>query len=265
MTRLGAVILRGFRLATTYKLNFLGRQLVWVCVVVWVHFMGKLFGHSPGVTELLGTDYFTYTLVGIIFQQFLMSFLMSFANNMREEMLMGTLEPLLATSSNHRTVLLGGSIYNFMEATWTATMMFGLGLLFGADFSRINLPGVVLFVVLGLAGLAAWGIVSASFVMAFKKADPVTWGMYSLSYLLSGVYFPITELPGWLQPACYLLPLTYAIHGVRGTLIDGQGLWEMRWHVLALVGYAAVLTPLALWCFRRAVARARRTGSLLHY
>lgn len=264
MIRIGALVLKGFRLATTYRLNFLGRQMVWFFVVVWVYFMGEVFGRGQETRNVLGTDFFTYTLVGICFQQFLLTGLMSFANNLREEMLMGTLEPLLATPAGDHTVLLSGSIWNFMEASWTALVMLGLGYAFGADFAP-NVPGVVLVIVLSLAALAAWGIVSASFVMVFKKADPIGWGMYAVSYLLCGVYFPVERLPVWLQPLCYLHPLTYSVWGVRDALIHGHSLWAMRLTLAALAGYAAVLIPLSLVCFRLGVRRARSTGSLVHY
>jgi ABC-2 type transport system permease protein len=265
MIGLRALVLKGFRLAISYRLNFLGRQMVWIFVALWAYFMGEVFAPKDAAGNVLGTDFFTYTLVGICFQQFLMTGLMIFANNLREEMLMGTLEPLLATPARPGVVLLGGSVYNFVEATWTATMLLAIGAILGADFARANIPVVVLAVVLALAGLAAWGIISASFVIVFKKADPIGWGMYALGHLVSGVFFPIETLPVWVRPLSYAFPLTYALKAVRGALVHGESLWQLRGPFIAMVIYAAILIPISLAIFRLALRRARTTGSLVHY
>jgi len=46
-------------------------------------------------------------------------------------------------------------------------------------------------------------------------------------FLLAGVYFPIQLLPLWLRVFAYLLPLSYALQGLRFALMRGQTLAEL--------------------------------------
>jgi ABC-2 type transport system permease protein len=42
--------------------------------------------------------------------------------------------------------------------------------------------------------------------------------------LLSGIIFPVTSEPGWLQVVSKLLPLTYGVDGLRDVMLKGSGL-----------------------------------------
>ena len=87
----------------------------------------------------------------------------------------------------------------------------------------------------------------------------------SMSSLLSGVFFPVAELPSWLQELSRLLPLTYALEGVRRALLNGAGIKEIRYEIGALVLFTAVLMPIAVLGFRLAIRHAKREGSLAQY
>jgi ABC-2 type transport system permease protein len=79
---------------------------------------------------------------------------------------------------------------------------------------------------------------------------------------VSGAVFPVSVLPGWLQPLGEVVPTRFAFDGLRAALFEGGG-----WHgdVLALVLFAAVALPLATALFRAALSWSKRTGSLAKY
>ena len=45
---------------------------------------------------------------------------------------------------------------------------------------------------------------------------------------LSGIFFPITTLPGWLQTAVHVLPLTWLTDAMHRVMNDGAGLPRSR-------------------------------------
>jgi len=61
------------------------------------------------------------------------------------------------------------------------------------------------------------------------------------------------------------LPPTYGLDGIRRVLIEGQGFAQVRQPLISLFVFLAVLLPLSLWVFNRAVKRAKREGSLIQY
>ncbi len=67
---------------------------------------------------------------------------------------------------------------------------------------------------------------------------------------LSGVFFPITTLPGWLQTGVHVLPLTWLTDAMHRVMNDGAGLSEIALDCLVLAGWAVVTFAIATWRFR---------------
>ena len=72
------------------------------------------------------------------------------------------------------------------------------------------------FSFVGIAMLAA--ILPLLFV---ERGAQMTFVLQSVLLLVSGVYYSIDVLPGWMQVLSHLSPATYALNGVRAGLIDG--------------------------------------------
>ncbi len=62
---------------------------------------------------------------------------------------------------------------------------------------------------------------------------------------LSGFVFPIENMPAWIQPATYLIPLRYFLVIVRGIFLKGVGLETLWPQALALLAWGAVVLALA--------------------
>ena len=64
--------------------------------------------------------------------------------------------------------------------------------------------------------------------------------------LFSGTFFPISQLPGWLQPVAWVTPLWHAVEAERALALGSGSLAGVLGHIAALVGFAAVGWVLAL-------------------
>lgn len=77
---------------------------------------------------------------------------------------------------------------------------------------------------------------------------------------ISGIYYPISVLPHWLQWIAWCFPTAYVFEGMRAVLFQNE--FRLDYLVAALVLdalYLALGSLILLWSFRR----ARRTGALL--
>jgi ABC-2 type transport system permease protein len=74
-------------------------------------------------------------------------------------------------------------------------------------------------------------------------------------FLLSGVIFPVSSLPSVVQPFVPLMPLTYAVNGLRQVFIAGAGLdsRDLQIDLLVLAVFAAVFATVASLTIRRDV------------
>jgi ABC-2 type transport system permease protein len=89
-------------------------------------------------------------------------------------------------------------------------------------------------------------------------------GFIAQGFLLvvSGVYYPISVLPHWMQWLATISPATYALHGIRGAVLDGHSLGTQWGDIWPLFILGAVAIPLGLFVFRAGERYAKRHGKL---
>jgi ABC-2 type transport system permease protein len=231
------------------------------------YFLSKLFGGAmvPQL-ERYGGSYFAFVLIGIAFSDYLGVSLHSFSRNIRSAQTTGTLEALLSTRTPFFEMLLYMSIYSFLMTTFRVIVYLLIGaLLFGVDFGGANVLSALVTLVLTVVSFSAFGLFSAAFIVVFKRGDPISWVFASLSWVLSGVYYPITVLPGWMQKISYVIPVTHALEGMRMALLRGATLGGILPQIVALIVLTAVLLPLSILALNRAVRIAKLKGTLIHY
>ena len=252
------------RLAWSYKLNFITRYLGAVISVLLFFFLDRLL-RANGSSQIEGGTYFTFLIIGGAFARFLELASHAFSANLRDEMLRGTIEPLLATATPITLSLLGPSSWALIEGTLLVLIQLGVGWVVGADFSQANWATAWVVLLISLVCLLSYGVASAAFVVVYKRGDPMNWLINSVAYVFSGVFFPIDLFPPWLRFISHLLPFTYALRALRGALMRGESLAERWLDVVVLLAFTAVFLPLSLWAMRVAVRHLKQTGDLTHY
>jgi ABC-2 type transport system permease protein len=127
------------------------------------------------------------------------------------------------------------------------------------------------YLVLGTALLVALGLILSAVVLNMARQGMyLSEGIAGLMYLLCGVVFPISVLPGWLQPVSLALPPTYWLEGMRRAILgnlEGQfpsplSTWSHAELTLALVVSTGVFSVFAWWFFRWSERRAWRNGRI---
>jgi len=173
---------------------------------------------------------------------------------------------MLATPTRLSVIILSSSLWSYGVTTVQVLvyLLVGGGLL-GVPLGAGNYLAAAFILLLTVFTFSSLGILAASFVMVLKRGDPVTWLFGAVSALLGGVYYPVAVLPGWLQPLAALLPITYALRGLRLALLQGAAWSALFPDIAALALFSVVLLPVSLLAFRYAVRRARFEGSLTHY
>jgi ABC-2 type transport system permease protein len=264
--KLLAFLERGFRQAASYRLNFLGNYLGTLLTVVFLYVLAQFYGEARPQALAPYGDYFTFLLIGGAFARFLSLGLRHFGRELEHELATGTIEPIMVTATPPALALLGPSLWIFCEGAVLAGLQLAVGAwFFGADFSRANWPAALAIGALALGALGAWGVISAAFVLAFKRAEPLGWLVDVTLFMLAGVYFPVAIIPPALRVFAYLLPLSYALEALRFALMRGAGLGDLWWYALVLLGFNVVLVPGSVLALRYALERVKREGSLGHY
>jgi len=230
-------------------------------------FVAKLFGSMANpYLKAYGGDYFSFVIIGIALSDYLKLAMSSFTRSIHNAQVMGTLEALLVTETEAGTIILSSTLYSYIWTSIRVVAYLTMGVfVFSVPLYKANYPLAFLFLFLTITSFSTVGIVSASFIMVFKRGDPLTWIFSSLSWFLGGLYYPVSILPPWLQKAAYFLPITHALEGMRLALLKGASFSMVMPNILALSVFSIVMMPISLFSFRYAIYKAKLNGSLTHY
>lgn len=262
-----AFLARDARIRLSYRLEAAIYALSVLLHAGTFYFVARMLGKAavPALADY-GGDYYPFVLVGIAFSAYQAAGLRAFTRSLREEQCLGTLEQVLASPARIPVLLLAWAQWDFLYATAEVLLYLLLGAgLFGLSFGRCNPSAAFCVLLPALAAFMGLGLLSAAFVMRFKRGDPVAWLLGAASELLGGVYFPVILLPPWLKAFSSALPMTHALEGLRRSLLQGVPLSGVLPQALALSAFAALSVPLGLFCFQKSLNAARSDGSLGHY
>jgi len=212
------------------------------------------------------TEYFPFVLIGIAFSTYITTSLQTFSANIRQAQTTGVLESMLITPSSIVEIIAGMSVWDFAFASIRifVYLLFGMAF-FGLRFSSPNIPAAILILALTIACFSFIGIMSAGFILIFKRGEPIGWFMGSIAGLFGGVYFPVEVLNSKLQVISNILPVTYALRSLRHAILAGASFRSLMPDILALAGFCIALLPLAVFIFKCALRRVKTDGSLVHY
>jgi ABC-2 type transport system permease protein len=80
--------------------------------------------------------------------------------------------------------------------------------------------------------------------------------------VVSGVYYPVSVLPTWMEWISKFSPATYALRGIRAAILEGATLGELWGDIWPLIVIGIVSIPLGLEIFRRGERYAKQHGKL---
>lgn len=230
-------------------------------------FIGKIIGFSASshLASYSG-NYFAFVFIGIAFSSYMGVCLTGLNASLQNEYHRRTIEAIFVTPIKIPLLLSGLISWHFLYATLEIIIYVLAGLfIFQLSFPQMNYLAVLLILIISLLVLFPLGIISASFLLVYKRGDPVNWLMNLSFELLGGVYFPITVMPEWLQKLSNIIPVSYTLNCLRLAILQGKTIVELKTDIFILCLYASFLIPLSLLIFRLALKKTKEKGSLSHF
>ena len=117
-----------------------------------------------------------------------------------------------------------------------------------------NLALVFLVSVLLTIGSVNLGIFLSTFAQNEFQVIQFIPLVFGIQVFLSGVFWPVAQLPNFLQPISYLLPLTYANTALRDVMLKNYGIGDIAGQLIALLVFALVMVVLSSLTIRRQTA-----------
>ncbi len=167
----------------------------------------------------------------------------------------GTMDGLLVAPIPHTSIILGKVAAQTVRGLIQGFLILGLSmLLFGV---QIYGSPVIMFIVLllGTASFVGVGIIMTAVAPDQETAQMMTLILQFPMMFISGILFPIDQLPQWLQYIGKALPLYYAADALRKVIILNASLAAITPDVLILIAYTILTMTAAIPLFERAMRR----------
>src|SRR5437588_855181 len=176
----------------------------------------------------------------------------------------GTIEYTFMAPVRRLTHLLGICLFAIVYGLLRSAIVLAIAIpLFKLDLSRSDLLAASAVLAAATVPLVGIGILAAVLpLLSPEKGDQMAMAVQGFLLLVSGVYYPLSVLPGPFQVAGRLSPLTYTLSGIRDCLLNGHHLGDMLPTLGLLLAMGAVLIPGGLVVFGWAEGRAKQLGLL---
>ncbi|HEC80985.1 MAG TPA: ABC transporter permease [Thermoplasmatales archaeon] len=267
LKKIPVFILRDLRILFTYKLAFSMSFLSILFNLFYLVLFGSMFGSTIlPILSPYGGNFIYYILVGSVGWGFMWSIMSATSTSVSTEMMMGTLESILLTSTRVSTIMLSYAIFGGLFGLISVAILLFVGFfVFGiAVLSAATMYTLIIFI-LSTVMMVGFGIMFGGLTIWLKNIGDTVPFIQNVTMFFCGVYFPVEVLPKFLQPVAHFMPFYYSIEGVRKSLLPTTSFSEIFFYVEVLLCLAVITVVVGMLILRKGVDKAKKEGSLAFY
>lgn len=200
-------------------------------------------------------NYFEFVAPGIMAMVVMMSLMTGLPHAISYEKDMGTLDGMLVAPTSRWAIILGKVLAQSTRGMVQGFIILLMAVLLFGVVIHGSILLVILLILLTVFSFVGLGILITSFA---DKEETATMVMMTLMFpmmFLSGVFFPVQQMPSFMQTLAGLLPLTYAASAMRKVMVLGAGVQAITPEIIILAVFGIVLLTVAVPMFKRAMNR----------
>jgi len=199
--------------------------------------------------------YFDFIAPGIIAMTVMMSVMTGLPAAISQEKEIGTLDGMMTAPINRLSVILGKTLAQTARGLLQGAIILVLAVgLFGVTIQG-NILLVFGLLLLGVFSFVGLGVVLTSFA---KDQETATMMMTTIMFpmmFLGGVFFPIQQMPWFMQGISQFLPLTYISDALRKVMVLGADIPAISTDLTILIVFGVVMIAIAVPVFKKMMTR----------
>ena len=219
------------------------------------------FQQSTGLTE---ANYIAYMIIGAnVFSSIMTSFWL-FGLFIRREQTLGTLESLFMSPAHKLSILAGLTLYVEARSLLTFVLGYVLGcIVFGVNPLQGQVLLALFILLLGLIPINGLSFLLGALVLKVKQANTIFNTFQWPLAIISGIFFPITVLPVFLQVFAFMFPGFYVTYDIQAALTGLKWLFGNIFIDLGVLFAFTILCPLiGYWIFAKTESRSKRAEGI---
>jgi ABC-2 type transport system permease protein len=211
----------------------------------------KLFPRNWFNPNLL---YYWYNIPSLVATLSMLTCLIVTTQSIARERELGTFDQLLVSPLVPLEILIGKIVPGIIVGMIEGSLMMTVGVfILGVPFTG-SLPVFLISLLIFVTAISGIGLFISSLSATQQQAMLGTFVFMMPSVLLSGFATPVENMPNWLQPVAYTIPLTYMLVISKGIFLKAMPaaiVFENMWPMV-IIGFFTILG--AGWFFRRGIA-----------
>ena len=250
---------------------YLVKRYIWwdIAFFVWtvantltIVFIAK--GIEAGGGKIDVNEVTTILLVGAVVWAYLGIIFEVLTETVAWERWEGTIEYTFMAPLSRPIHLFGMGLFAIVYGVIRAIMLFAVvALFFHLELANANFAAALIVLVVASVSFIGIGMMTAVLpLISPEKGTQLGFVAQGILLVVSGVYYPVSVLPEWMQWLAKISPATYALDGIRNAIINGAGISAMWPDIWPLILIGIVSVPLGLEVFRRGERYAKRHGKL---
>ncbi len=201
------------------------------------------------------TNYFNFLAPGLMIMIVMMSVMTGIPEAISKEKEMGTFDGMLSAPISQLSVIVGKTAALCTRGLIQCVIILAIAIvLFGVTIQGsillaffMLLLGIFSFIGIGILAISLSGDQASSTMIVNLLMFPMMF--------LGGVFYPIQQMPWFMQAISQVIPLTYAADAMRKIMLLNAGVGDVMTQILILVTFGVVTMAIAVPLFRRSMTR----------
>lgn len=216
-----------------------------------------VFPYIPNVqTTIPGqTNYFNFLAPGLMIMIVMMTVMTGIPEAISKEKEMGTFDGMLSAPISQVSVIIGKTAALCTRGFIQCIMILALAMVIFGVTIQGSLLLAFFMLLLGIFSFIGIGIMAIS--MSGDQASStmiVNLLMFPMMFL-GGVFYPIQQMPWFMQAISQFIPMTYAADAMRKIMLLNAGIGDVMSQIVILVAFGVITMAIAVPLFRKSMTR----------
>lgn len=233
--------------------DYFFKKSIYLSLGIWpiMGFITTYYSYKPFSRMLLlkkvglnsEADIYVFLLIGFVAMMSFYTFIQSAWQSSYSLRISGALELLYLSPANRLAVLLGNTIASLLGSIWMiAVFAVGTLLLFPESLT-ISLGTFLFSILLLFVTATSWGVFLHSLFLYSRDSGFLYTIFQDPVQMFTGAKIPFEFMPLWAKMIGFGLPLTYVITILRGLLMNGKSIGQLKFEI----GMSLLISCILFW------------------
>tara|TARA_B100000963_G_scaffold289408_1_gene258891 strand:+ start:1115 stop:1909 length:795 start_codon:yes stop_codon:yes gene_type:complete len=261
ISKIAAFLYRDFLILKSYKLDIILQAAMALVIPLVAYFLTKISTIETSFSERFASNLFSLILIDYMF-----SIMGVFSLRVREAQLQGNFEILFLTKTSFEFILMVSSISTILRC-WLRSLIYisAANIFFSTDIPINLIPSILMLSLICILPFLGIGLLSASFIIIFKKGNPINFLVGLVSIIFSNIFFQNEVLPLFFDKLYEFSPIFIGNEMLLTLTYSAFLDTSFFQNFLIILSYSVFLLFFGIITVKYAIKKSKENGTLNQY